>query len=388
MLGENGLRRYFVGIQNNAEARATGGLVAAYAIVTADHGTIRVVKRGNDADLINSPSPVVKLPSGYQDVYGNYLPAQQWITSNMSPNFPVAASIWAGLWQAQSGAHIDGAFGIDPYGLGDILSAIGPVQLNGYQGTFTGANLAQYVEQGEYAAFASPSEQGLRKDFLSTVAGAVLHKMLSGAGNAHAIAAALGHAAGLGDLSLWAARGEEQAAITGTPLAGQIPSVRTPFVSLAIDSGTGTKLDYYLDRTLTYRASSCSGSTRNATISVKLTNNAPRTGLPPYVRLRGDLNGGRSLVVEQVPRNVDLVWVHASGGSALLKASLDGKPVLVSSGVESGKAVYGVRVNLDPGVPRTLTLKVQEPVLPGPVLTQVQPMARPQRTVVDAPACA
>jgi hypothetical protein len=388
MLGEHGLRRYFVAIQNNAEARATGGLVAAYAIVTADHGTIRVVERGNDSRFRNSFTPVVPLPAGYRAIYGNYLPAQKWITSNLSPNFPVAASIWAGLWQAQSGQHIDGAFGVDPYGLADLLGAIGPVQVHGYQGTFTRANLAPYIESGEYAAFQSPADQSLRKQFLSTIAGAVLHKMLSGAGNAHQLVAALGHAAGGGHLELWSRRPAEEAAITGTPLAGEIPGLRTPFVSLSIDSGTGSKLDYYLDRSLAYRAGSCSGATRVATITVRLTNTAPRTGLPPYVRLRGDLNGGRTLVVERVPRNVDLVWVHATAGAALLSASLDGHPVLVSSGVESGKATYGVRINLDPGVPRTLTLRVQEPVLPGPVLTQIQPMALPQRTNVSAPVCA
>jgi hypothetical protein len=388
MLGEHGLRRYFVGVQNNAEARATGGLVAAYAIVTADHGSIHVVERGNDSKFRNALQPVLNLPAGYRALYGNYLPAQKWITSNLSPNFPVAASIWAGLWQAQSGKHIDGAFGIDPYGLGDLLSAVGPIQLKGYEGTFTGRNLPAYIESGEYVAFQSLAAQSLRKQFLSEIAGAVLEKLLSGAGDAHRIAAEFGHAAGRGDLELWSARPDEEAAIAGTPLAGAIPGFRTPFVSLSVDSGTGTKLDYYLDRRLTYDASSCGGSTRVATITVRLTNTAPRFGLPPYVRLRGDLNGGRSLVVEQVPRNVDLVWVHASSGSALLSASLDGRSVLVSSGVESGKSVYGVRMNLDPGVPRTLTLRVQEPVLPGPVLTQIQPMPRPQRTIVHAPVCA
>lgn len=387
MLGEHGLRRYFVGVQNNAEARATGGLVAAYAIVTADHGTIRVVQRGNDSALAPSPTPVVTLPAEYRQIYGNYLPAQQWITSNLSPNFPAAASIWAGLWQAESGQHIDGVFGVDPYGLADVLAAVGPVQLSGYQGTFTGSNLASYVESGQYVAFRSIGSQQLRKRFISSVAGAVLDKMLSGSGDPHRIAAELGHAAGLGDLELWAARPQEERAITGTPLAGEIPSLRTPFVSLSIDSGTGSKLDYYLDRSLSYHANSCSGSTRVATITVTLTNAAPR-GLPPYVRLRGDLNGGRSLVVESVPRNADLVWVHASTGSALLSATLDGKPVVVSAGIEAGKAVFGARINLDPGVPRTLLLKVQEPVLPGPVLTKVQPMARPQNTVVSAPVCA
>lgn len=388
MLGEHGPRRYFVGIQNNAEARATGGLVAAYAIVTADHGTIKVVQHGSDSELRSSTTPVASLPPEYLDIYGNYHPAQLWIASNLSPNFPVAASIWAALWQRQSGEHIDGVFGVDPYGLAAMLSAAGPVQVSGYEGTFTGANLAAYIESGEYATFSGLGDQQLRKQFLSSVADAVVHKLLSGSGNPQTITSALGSSAGKGDLELWSARSAEEARISGTPLAGEIPSLRTPFASLSIDSATGAKLDYYLDRTLTYQAGSCSGSTRNATVTVRLVNEAPRIGLPAYVRLRGDLNAGRSLVVESVPRNIDLVWVHTSAGSALTGATLDGKSIAVSSGVEAGHAVFGARVGLDPGTARTLVLHVQEPVLPGPVLTQVQPMARPQHTVIDAPACA
>lgn len=386
MLGEHGLRRYFVGIQNNAEARATGGLVAAYAIVTADHGTIRVVQRGNDSELHTSPTPVATLPANYQDLYGNYLPAQKWLASNLSPSFPAAAAIWARLWQAQSGQRIDGVFGVDPFGLANMLKAVGPVQVAGYTGTFTGANLAQFMESGEYKAFSGLSQQGQRKDFISAVASAVLHKLLSGSGVPQRIVSELGHSAGVGNLSLWAARPAEQAQISGTPLAGQIPVVSTPFASLSIDSRTGTKLDYYLQRTLTYHAGSCSGLTRNATITVRLLNAAP-AGLPPYVRLRGDLNGGRSLVVESVPRNVDLVWIHGTFDSALESATLDGHPVVISEGVESGHPVYGATVELNPGVPRTLVLHVQEPVLPGRFQTKVQPMAQPQTTVVDAPVC-
>jgi hypothetical protein len=267
-----------------------------------------------------------------------------------------------------------------------MLKAAGPVQVKGYAGTFSGATLAPFIESGEYRAFASLDQQRQRKNFLSDVAGAVLHKLLSGSGDPQQIVSQLGHSAGVGDLSLWAARPTEQSQIAGTPLAGAIPVAATPYASLSIDSRTGTKLDYYLQRTLTYQAGSCSGLTRNATITVRLVNAAP-PGLPPYVRLRGDLNGGRSIILESVPRNVDLVWIHATTHSALESATLDGRPVVISQGVEAGHPVYGATVELDPGVPRSLVLHVQEPVLPGQFRTKVQPMAQPQTTVVNAPTC-
>jgi hypothetical protein len=387
MLGQHGLQRYFVGIQNNAESRATGGLVAAYAIVTADHGTIHVVQRGNDSRLRDPSHPTVSLGSDYDGVYGNYGPSRHWITSNLSPNFPDAADIWAHLWQAQSRQHIDGVFGVDPFGLAAMLGATGEVSVAGYPGVYTGANLARFIESKEYAVFAGTDQTALRKGFVSKVAGAVLHKLLSGSGSASAITTALGRAAGEGHLALWSATSADEAQISGTPLAGELPAGRGPFASLSIDSATGSKLDYYLDRSLDYRAGSCSGSTRDSTITVRLRNDAPRHGLPAYVRLTGNRDLGTRFVVEKVPRNRLFVFIHATAGAALLNATNDGRPMQVGSGIERGHPVYSTEVTVDPGAVRTLTIHLQEPVTPGPVATQVQPMARAQRTVLDVPAC-
>lgn len=393
MLGGNGLRRYFVGIENNAESRATGGLVAAYAIVTADHGRIHVVRRGNDSQLksfiLPRPKPAVALGQEYDAVYGNYLPAQRWITSNLSPNFPDAATIWAHLWQAQSGQHIDGAFGVDPQALAAMLGATGPVAVAGYPGVYNGGNLAPFIEAKEYVAFAGASQaaQNARKDFVSKVAATVLHKLLSGSGDAAAITTALGQSAGGGHLALWSAHPGEQVQISGTPLAGELPATRSPFGSVSVDSATGTKLDYYLDRTLTYSAGSCSADYRDSTITVTLANNAPRHGLPPYVLLRGDIDHGRKSRVEKVPQNRLFVFIHATGGAALLRGTIDGKAAQFSQGIERNHAVFGIEVTLNPGAPRTITLSLSEPTASGAATTQVQPMARPQRTRIAVPTC-
>ncbi|HVW81482.1 MAG TPA: DUF4012 domain-containing protein [Mycobacteriales bacterium] len=386
MLGEHGMRRYFVGIQNNAESRATGGLVAAYAIVTADHGRIRVVDHGNDQKLqsFQAAEPVVDLGSQYDHEYGNYQPAQHWITSNVSPHFPYAADIWAHLWEAQTGEHIDGSFGVDPVGLATILGAVGPVTVPGYPGVFSGANLATFIESTEYAAFPGLNNPQ-RKTFLGDVGETVIKKMLSGSGDPQAIASALGSAAGGGHLSLWSPIPHEERQIMGTPLAGALPATVAPFASLSVDNGSASKLDYYLDRSLTYQAGSCSSSRRQSTITVTLDNDAPLHGLPAYVRLTTLRDG--ALKVEQVPNNKLFVFIHATDGAALEQATLDGQPVAVGEGVELGHPVFVLPVMLHPGVPRTIVLHLSEPSTAGPVTTQVQPLARPQQTNLEVPQC-
>lgn len=381
MLGADGPRRYFVGIQNNAETKATGGLVAAYAIVTVNHGRVSVTERGNDTQLLEASQPVTGLGHDYYRQYGRGS-TRHWTTSNISPNFPTVARIWSTLWQAQSGQHIDGAFAVDPVALSGMLSAIGPVKVAGYSQTFSGTNLATFIEAGEYRAFQG-ANAAQRKPFVSEVAGAVLDRLLSGAGSTSRLVDVLGRAAGAGHLQLWSARPEEEAGISGTPLAGELPVTTGPFAAVTFNDGVGSKLDYYLKRQLTYQASGCAAN-RDATITVGMTNTAPRTGLPRYVRIR---NHNGQFHVEKVPDERLSVRVYASDGATLTRATFAGKSVTMTQRSERGHPVFERTVTLHPGQPRDLVLHLREPAMTGPASTKVQPMFRAQQTRLDVPAC-
>lgn len=382
MLGADGPRRYFVAEQNNAESRGTGGLIAGYAIVEADHGHISVVQQGSNAAFRAPRRPVMQLGADFNQLYGNLDPTSSWFQSNLSPDFPTTASIWAHLWEAQTGQHIDGVIGIDPVALAALLDVTGPVTVPGYAGPLTGANLTNFVEAKEYAVFTG-ADQGPRKAFLSRVAKVILGKLLAGGGDSQGLATAMGREAGTSHLSIWSAHPAEQAEISGTPLAGEIPVTRAPFASLTVDNVGASKLDYYLERALTYRATSCSGPTRPATITVRLKNTAPVRGLPPYVTIRGDLPSGN----ESIANNHVLVYVHTSDGARLTDATLNGKQLGVSTGTERGHPVYYFDTVLAPGVPQTAVLHLTEPIPHGPPQTKVQPLARPQVTNLDVPTC-
>src|SRR5450631_4646920 len=51
MLGANGPKRYFLAFQNEAEARGTGGLPGAFAIVEANHGKLAFTRIESDTTL-------------------------------------------------------------------------------------------------------------------------------------------------------------------------------------------------------------------------------------------------------------------------------------------------------------------------------------------------
>ncbi len=50
-LGQNGVQRYFVAFETEAEARGLGGLPGDYGILQADHGQLSFTRFGSDTDL-------------------------------------------------------------------------------------------------------------------------------------------------------------------------------------------------------------------------------------------------------------------------------------------------------------------------------------------------
>ncbi|HVA61494.1 MAG TPA: DUF4012 domain-containing protein [Mycobacteriales bacterium] len=384
MLGADGPRTYFVGVQNNAESRGTGGIVGAFAVLSADHGTLRITARGTDHDLRSPPAPVADLGPDFAAAYGQNDATDFWLSTNLSMNFPYAGQLWTSMYEAQSGQRIDGAIGLDPVALADLLAATGPVRVPSTGDLLTPANVVALTEQEAYVRYASFSDQSARKAFLNAVAAAVTSRLLSGSGSARALASALGHAAGTGHLELYSAHPDEQAVIAGTPLGGQIPDDHRPFAAFAVDNAYGDKLDYYLERSLSYTAGGCAGPTRTSTITIRLTNTAPLGGLPPYVRIRSDLHPVRA---DASPVDGLLMFVYASSGAGFLRATLDGTPIDLMPLAERGHPMFETQLAVEPGRTATLTITVREPTWPGAPETFVQPLVNPEAVTFAVPRC-
>ena len=88
MLGESKVQRYFVGLQNEAQARGLGGLPGAFAIVTADHGKLTFTHFEND-DRLKHVGVKLDLGADFAKMYRVAAPTQNYGDSNFSPHFPL-----------------------------------------------------------------------------------------------------------------------------------------------------------------------------------------------------------------------------------------------------------------------------------------------------------
>ena len=162
------------------------------------------------------------------------------------------------------------------------------------------------------------------------LAEATLDRLSKGAGNSTAVLKALGKAAGERRLLAWSAHPNEEAVLSGTPLAGELPDEPGPFASLILRNASGDKLDYYLARTLSYRVLSCSDAKRTVQITATITNHAPASGLPTYVTTRSD---GR---VAPVGQDRVTASIYVAKGAKLKVERFDGRQANVFLATERG----------------------------------------------------
>lgn len=378
MLGQSGVQRYFVGFENEAEARGLGGLPGAFAIVTADHGMLEFTHFEND-DTLRHVGVDLDLGRDFEQRYHDAAPTTNYGDSDVSPHFPFAAQIWAAMWQKKSGEHIDGAIAIDPTALGYLLKVTGAATLPG--GTRVSAgNVVALTEKDQYAMF---TDDASRKKYLVDLAEGVSNSLLGrGSGDTKALVRAAAHAAREHRLVMWTADPKTEAGLVRAGYAGVVEADGDPFTGFVVSSAGSGKLDYYLDRSMSYQRTGCgAGSTSTATF--RMTNTAPATGLPPYVTIRLD----QTPPGYQPGDNRLLVTYYASAGAKIKSVTVDGKHVAVRTIAENGLVTVTADVEIPAGKSRTMRVKVTEPPATRPAQVYEQPLVMPMAVHVTGARC-
>src|SRR5450631_1930428 len=372
MLGAGGPKHYFLAFQNEAEARGTGGLPGAFAIVQANHGKLSFTRMESD-NTLNGVAANVDFGPDYHHLYDGAGTTTYFDNSNLSPHFPYAAQIWASMWQKYSGQTVDGVIAIDPTALSYLLAVTGPSTLPD-KSQVSADNAVALTQSTSYAKFPGTSgdDDAQRKAYLLEVATAASQKILGARGEPTALFRAAAKAAGERRILLWSADPAVQKDLAQTSVAGIIPTTTAPYVGLSIVNDGGNKLDYYLDRSLTWQAAGC-GPTRRTTVTIKLTNNAPAGGLAPNVTGRSD---ARSYPVKPGDNRLAVTYL-ATQGTLMESVTVAGRLGTGRIGVENGHPVYTIDLELPRGTSRTIVLQLSEPSSTAAPIVLRQPLVRP-----------
>jgi UDP-N-acetylmuramyl pentapeptide phosphotransferase/UDP-N-acetylglucosamine-1-phosphate transferase len=344
LFGGDGARRYLLVVQNNAEARATGGFIGSFGIMTAVDGKLHVdpLERTSawNAATRATGTPTIDAPADYLRRYSTFKPESTLQNVNMSPDFPSVGQVLMSQTEQAGLGKVDGVMAVDPEGLAALLELSGPVTVDGWDTPIDAANVVDVTLRDAYARFAETPE---RADFLGDVAQAAVAQATSGTlGKPAQIAKILGGAAHAGHLTLAFARPEEQRLAEQLDVAQKVVPIRSDAVAVTTSNAGGNKLDYYLHRDVDYRvmlhpSSNLDAARASADLTVKLDNTAPDSGLPSIVIGPYD---NRFVAGE------NRTYLSLYSGLGFRQITVDDKPTGVASGRERGRNVYSLVQNI------------------------------------------
>lgn len=379
MLGGAGVRRYLLVVENDAEARGLGGLPGVTAVVSVANGRLRLSDFHNNSYLVGLGKVAVDLPAAFRRTFAGDKVTTDFRDTDLSPDFPIAGKVWLAMWQAKTGERLDGAIAADPTTLSYLLDATGPAMLP--DGTTVSAdNVVSLTEQTIYSHV---RPLAAREAYFIKIAQAAASQVIDAPhGSAHALVAAMSRAVTEHRLVLYSARPAEQTTLLATPLAGALPRTTAPFVAAIVNNGQASKLDYYLQRSVSYDRTGCSVSGMQlSTVTVRITNTAPEH-LPAFVTHRSRSTRDDPLGSERLR-----VALYATAGAELLNATLDGSQLLVRPGSDAGHPRFESDVTVNRSATVTLVFHLIEPKSSAPPLIWRQPGVTPMTVDVAGRRC-
>ena len=368
LAGADAPKRYMIAFQNSAEARGTGGILGAFAIVEMNKGTFTVIRTGSNAVLYSLKDVPVKVPAEFTKLYGKNPAILQ--NSNLSPHFPYGAEIWMGLWKKQFGEQLDGVIAVDPSALSYVLQATGPITLKSGE-VITSENVVAETLQKAYKRYETNNDA--RKQYLVEIMNAAAAKITSGQFSKVGMAKAIKRGLIENRILMYSRDKSAEAELASVRLGGYLTTTPNNEFRAVIQNIDASKLDYYLQKTVTIESKSCK-NVQQTQVRVKLTNTLKTgKGLPAYVLTRADKGKPAKLVTGQ---HRFKLFIYGPTDAKLVSVLRENRTNGLGGGsTERGRPIYVADVDLAPGQSENLLANFAGGV--GKITFVDQPLVRP-----------
>lgn len=381
IMGVEGERKFMVLFQNDAELRATGGFMTAFAVLRVEKGKV-FQEKSEDIytidDKFNS-----RLPA--PDIIRKYLPLVYRFNlrdMNLSPDFKVSMDTFSEHYNNLRGEpEIDGIIAVDTQVLKDIVEVLGPVEVAGY-GTYSAENdprcdCPQIIYELEALADRpTGSLRANRKGILAPMLQAILLKSYGAPKQIWpALFQTVFRNIGEKHVLFYMYDQEEQQAAELINVAGRIQEYDGDYFHLNDTNFAGAKSNMFTDHQVQQEIEITDDGTVTKTVTIKYKN--------PFPPSNCDLEAGQ-LCLNGVLR--DFVRVYVPKGSQLIEAL--GSEVEVETKEDLGKTVFEAFFTLRPQGQAKLILKYKLPFKVSDtynLLIQKQPGKRaPAYTIITS----
>ena len=168
LLGANGTRNYFFGMQNSAEQRGPGGALLQFAILSIADGKPELL----DTDTIyaidkNRETLDIPLPEDAWYVR-TIEDAQRFGNANWSPDWPLSADVTIDYAQASKSTFpdVDGTIAVDPVLMRKLMPGVGRFKTTGKNVFVTENRAVHFLLYKAYASYPIPK---VRRNHLKAV---------------------------------------------------------------------------------------------------------------------------------------------------------------------------------------------------------------------------
>jgi hypothetical protein len=277
-------------------------------------------------------------------------------------------------WEQVYTEKLDGVFAIDPVALSYLLKATGPIQAGDV--TLTADNAVDELLHEAYLRYEDPNQQD---EYFRQVARAIFERMVTtGVDDRRGLISAIDRAADEHRLYLHSFKDEEQDALAGHEIAGELVTDprSDPQVGVSFNDTTGAKMSYYLRTDVRVQATSCANDAQTLSGHARLQSVAPAdagTTLPSYVTGAGTYG---------IPPGDQLVAVrlYAPVGGTIEAVELNDEAVDdVDATLQDERPVTTFYLNLEPQQVVDLTWRMTTGAgQTGPVTVSVTPGIEPK----------
>jgi hypothetical protein len=385
MLGADETRHYLIAFMTPSESRGYDGLIASYGLLTAEAGHVSLSVSGPTPDITKTlPAGGAQLTgvADYLARYGAFEPGQYPEDDTYAPDLPTDADVFSQVYAQSGGGPIDGVLAIDPYGLAALLRFTGPIVVPGLPVPLTQANAASELLTQEYTTFdtGQANQDIVRHALLQSALQVAFHVLVNRSlPTPQDLSAVLDPMAVAGRISFWSFHRDEQPFLRQLGLDGSFPHAGGGDLLAVTTQNTGNnKIDAYLHTAIhdhvTFNPST---GTEHSTVLIRLTNDAPATGLPPNV-IDSPADPGLSTGTNET-------WLSVYSPLSFNQVMIDGTPGAMSAVRELGVWVYSTYVNIAPRSSATVRVDLLGRVAARSMLrmtVRLQPSANPERAQV------
>jgi len=349
LAGADKPRKYLISFQNSAEARGTGGILGAYALIELDKGNLKVLRTGSNASLygISLTEIPITMPAEFLKLYGKNPAILQ--NSNLSPHFPYGAQIWMGLWKKKYGEQLDGVIAVDPTALSYVLRATGEITLKSGE-KITSENVVEETLKNAYERYEKDNDA--RKQYLVDIMNATAAKLTKGEYSKIKMAKALRDGIKANRILIYSTNKDAQEKLAAVKLGGELNLEDNNEYRTVIQNIDASKIDYYLDRSVEIESKSCEKE-KETQVRIRVTNTLKTgVGLSPYVLTRADKGKPASLVTGA---HRFKVFIYGPTNARLISVSRENRTAdLGGASIERKRPIYVADVDLAPGASEEL----------------------------------